>query len=354
MGHIDGPMYVDRATHQQRWEITLYLEIHQVRKIQTIIDAEHAPLNHLTYGDYQIFGMHMLLEWACHDSVKQLESWRIRHCMLLRIEFDVSIEDAKNILAQWKAWKTHRLLCETQRIPRNSRPFRSSFTVRFPNFPRTFHHADSPRDQETDGREKEATWQFGASSTAPADRVVKRTWRDWLTAWEMLMLFNLSPTRDETDRAVGLSGWWSKRRGYWCKGRLCVCVMALNVEIDGIFLLAVFLIFTHLQSFSVFVRSADRKRTTLSEKLRAGKYNVVHLTWDCGFAHGTSVHARVMKECVVRMWWKVRDLKRGAYVDCWCVMCAGLWREPFGIRQLWAHLLNPSATPEDDGHEVAR
>ena len=41
--------------------------------------------------------------------------------------------------------------------------------------------------------------------------LVTRKRRDWLTAREMPVLFDVPPTCDDTNRAAGLSGWWSRR-----------------------------------------------------------------------------------------------------------------------------------------------
>ena len=119
----------------------------------------------------------------------------------------------------------------------------------------------------------------------------------------MLALCNLPPTCDETNRAAGLSGWWSRRGGggNQCKGELFVCIVGLKVETLGNLFVAVFLFFMRAQRVSWYPEEVQAGSERLTWN---GTKQPRTITCECCFAYGTSAHEQVIVawcyECVAR------------------------------------------------------
>ena len=148
-----------------------------------------------------------------------------------------------------------------------------------------------------------AAWRNENLSRRPhADREDKRTRRDWLTAQEILMLIDLPETCDESTRVAGLSGWWSRRGLPVQRATLCLCYGFAGRSywqfVVGCFF-SDFDAFTELPGFPEEVQAGR-------ERLSLGNFEQENATWtnsrvNCRFAHGTSVHARVMEASVANV-----------------------------------------------------
>ena len=111
----------------------------------------------------------------------------------------------------------------------------------------------------------------------------------------MLALFNLLPTCDETNRAAGLSGWWSRREQPVQRGTLCLHCGFEGGNIGNFFLRPCFRFLCAFKEFPGIPRKCRPEVNGFLWDIWNGlKNNLEQITCECCFAFGTSAHKQVM------------------------------------------------------------